>query len=176
MTNHGRKPGRDRGHRAIDWEAAFQYYAALSPEKRTYKAVAIRFDVSSRTVEAHGRRDRWIERLQAIEADAARRADLELGRGRAEQLADFRKLVEASCVAYARQLAAGDVRITASDLVGLIRISLQLYGEPTARVELVSASSEWAALRTRILDALTPYPEALQSLTQALAEELDHDD
>jgi hypothetical protein len=157
----------------IDWEAAFAFFASLPPEARSYAAVAARFGVSKRTVETHGRRGGWRERVAAIEADAARQADQRLGRARADQLADFHRLIEASCVAYAKQLASGQVKVTASDLVGLIKISLQLWGEPTARVELLSGSPEWTLLRSRILDTLAAYPEAQQALAAALAEETD---
>lgn len=166
-----RRPGSDRGRPALDWEAAFVYYATLPSDARTYTAVADRYGVSRRTVEKHGQKERWRERVAGIETDAARQADQQLGRARADQLADFHKLIEASCVTYARQLASGQVRITASDLVGLIKISLQLHGEPTTRVELVTASPEWTALRTRILEALAEFPEAQQALTEALTEE-----
>ena len=84
---------------------------------------------------------------------------------------DFHRLIEASCVSYARQLASGQVRVTASDLVGLIKVSLQLHGEPTSRVEFVTGSAEWTALRTRILEALAAFPEAQLALAQALAED-----
>jgi hypothetical protein len=170
VSSPRRKPGSDRGRAAIDWEAAFRFFASLPPESRSYAAVAEQFGVSRRTVETHGQRDRWRERLAEIEADAARQADSQLGRARAEQLADFHKLIEASCVTYARQLASGQVRITASDLVGLIKISLQLQGEPTSRVELVTGSAEWTALRSRILEALADYPEAQLALAQALVD------
>jgi hypothetical protein len=166
-----RSPGSDRGGPAIDWEAARQFYASLPAESRSYGAVAEHFGVSRRTVESHGRRGRWRERLARIDEDAARQADQQLGRARAEQLADFHRLIEASCVAYARQLASGQVRITASDLVGLIKVSLQLHGEPSSRVELVTGSVEWVALRTRILEALAAFPEAQLALTEALAED-----
>lgn len=166
-----RSAGSDRGRPAIDWEAAFVFFASVPAESRSYAAVADRFGVSRRTVETHGRRGAWRERVGEIEDDAARQADQQLGRARAEQLADFHRLIEASCVAYARQLASGQVRITATDLVGLIKISLQLHGEPTSRVELVTGSAEWLALRTRILEALGAFPEAQLALTQALAED-----
>jgi hypothetical protein len=168
-----RKPGSDRGRAAIDWEAAFAYYAARPAETRSYAAVASRFGVSPRTVERHGLEGRWRERVAAIEAEAAREADRQLGRARSEQLADFQRLIEASFVTYAKQLASGQVRVTASDLVGLIKISLQLWGEPTARVELLSGSPEWTALRTRILEALAAHPEAQRALADALAEDSD---
>jgi hypothetical protein len=165
-----RRPGSDRGRPAIDWEAAFALYASLPAESRSYAAVADWYGVSRRTVEKHGQIGRWRERVAAIEAEAARQADEQLGRTRAEQLADFHRLIEASCIAYARQLASGQVKVTASDLVGLIKVSLQLHGEPTSRVELVTRSPEWTALRTRILDALAGFPEAQVALAQALTE------
>jgi hypothetical protein len=165
-----RQPGSDRGRPLIDWQEAFAYFASLPPESRSYGAVAAHFRISKRTVEAHGHRESWRERVAAIEADAARQADEQLGRARADQLADFHKLIEASCVAYARQLASGQVKVTASDLVGLIKISLQLWGEPTSRVELLSASPEWASLRTRILNALAEHPEAQRALAEALTD------
>lgn len=116
-----RRPGSERGRPAIDWLAAFVFFASLPAESRSYAAVADRFGVSRRTVETHGQR------------------------------------------------ASGQVRITASDLVGLIKVSLQLHGEPASRVELVTGSAEWLALRTRILEALGAFPEAQFALTEALA-------
>jgi hypothetical protein len=154
----------------IDWEAAFSFFASQPPERRSYAAVAAEFGVSVRTVEAHGRRDGWRERMRSIEQEASLQADRELARARADQLADFRRLIEASCVAYARQLASGQVRVTASDLVGLIRVSLLLEGDASDRVELIASSPEWTALRSRILAALAPHPEAQQALLQALSE------
>ena len=51
-----RQPGSDRGRPAIDWEAAFVYYASPArPGARSYQAVADQFGVSVRTVERHGR-------------------------------------------------------------------------------------------------------------------------
>ena len=118
-----RKPGSNRGRPAFDPEAGFGIYASLPPETRSYAAVAERFGISRRTVETHGRKGRWRQRVAEIETYAARQADQALGRARADQLADFHKLIEASCIAYARQLASGQVRVTASDLVGLIKVS-----------------------------------------------------
>lgn len=171
-----RKPGSDRGRAAIDWQAAFAFFASLPPESRSYAAVATRFGVSQRTVETHGQRDGWRDRVAEIEADAARQAAERLGRARADQLIDFHRLIEASCVAYAKQLATGQVRVTASDLVGLIKISLQLWGEPTARVEVLSGSPEWATLRTRILEALAAHPDAQQALLDAISDNDDDDE
>jgi hypothetical protein len=171
-----RKPGSNYGRPLIDWEVAFRYFASLPAESRSYRAVAAEFDVSPRTVETHARSGGWRDRVAAIETDAARQADQQLGRARADMLADYHRLIEASCVAYARQLASGEVRVTASDLVGLIKVSLQLYGEPTARVELLSGSPEWAVLRGRIMAALAAHPDAQQALADALVEDNEEGD
>jgi hypothetical protein len=166
--NHRRQPAR------VDREAAFQHWASLPIDARSYAVVADKFGISPRTVERYARDGRWRDRLRAIEADAAHRADEQLGRRRARQLADFHQLIEASCVTYARQLATGQVRITAAEFVGLIKVALLLHGAPADRVELVDGSQEWAALRGRILDAVAPFPEARLALADAL--EVDEDE
>ncbi len=166
-----RRPGSDRGQPLVDWEAAFSYYASLPPETRSYAAVAKRFGVSARTVETHGRRGRWRDRIAAIEAAAATQADRKLSRARADQLADFHKLIDATCVAYARQLASGQVLVTTSSLVGLIKLSLQLHAEPEAENLPLATAPEWVALRARLISALAAHPEALEALITAIAEE-----
>jgi hypothetical protein len=135
-----------------------------------YAAIGKEFGRSPRTVERWARDGGWKQRLRAIEAAAARKADDELGSRRAKQLVAFQQLIEDSSIVYARQLASGDVRITASDFVGLIRAALLLQGAPAARVEVITASSEWAGLRSRILDALAAHPEARLALAEALDE------
>src|SRR5437764_1048112 len=106
-----RKPGSDRGRPAIDWEVAFGFYASLSSAERSYRLVAERFGVSVRTVEKHGRGERWRERLRGIQAEAAAEAERRLGRAWGEQIAQFEKLIEASLITYAQQLRSGGVRI-----------------------------------------------------------------
>lgn len=149
-----------------DREAAFRRRA----EGFTYAAIGKEFGRSERTVERWASDGHWKQRLQAIEARAARQADDELGSRRAKQLVAFQQLIEDSSIAYARQLASGDVRITASDFVGLIKAALLLQGAPAARVEVITASSEWAGLRSRILEALAAHPEARLALAEALDE------
>jgi hypothetical protein len=97
-----------------------------------------------------------------------RKVDDELGSRRAKQLAEFQQLIEDSSIEYARQLAGGQVRITASDFVGLIKATLLLQGAPAARIELISASNEWVGLRSRILEALADHPQARLALAEAL--------
>jgi len=150
--------------RRADREAAFRRRA----DGYSYADIGEAFGRSPRTVERWARDGAWKQRLRAIEAAAARKADDELGSRRAKQLVDFQQLIEDSSVAYARQLASGQVRITASDFVGLIKVALLLQGTPAARVEVISASSEWAVLRSRILEALAKHPQARLALAEAL--------
>lgn len=160
----------------VNRDQAFQYWASLLHEDRSYAAVAREFGVSPRTVERYAREGRWKERLRRIQADAAEQADQRLGRDLARQLADFHHLIEASCVIYARQLASGEVKISAAEFVALIKAALLLQGAPTARVEAVASSAEWAHLRGRILQAIAPYPEARIALADALGAAEEGDD
>jgi hypothetical protein len=158
--------------RGADREAAFVRRA----EGLSYGAIAKEVGRSPRTVEHWAHDGAWKQRLRAIEAAAARKADDELGSRRAKQLVEFQHLIEDSSIAYARQLARGEVRITASDFVGLIKAALLLQGAPASRVEVISTSSEWALLRNRILQALADHPEARLALAEALDRTEEDDD
>ena len=164
-----------RNHGRVDREHAFQYWASLPLDGRSYAAVAHRFTVSPRTVERWARDGSWRQRLAKIEAEAAARVDEKLGRRRAQQLADFWQLIEASCVTYARQLASGEVKISAAEFTALIKAALLLQGAPVARVEVLTASPEWEALRGRILQAVAPFPEARLALADALVTDEEDD-
>jgi len=169
MSDRAPRPsGSDRGRPACDWAAACTFWLSLPSERRSYAAVAEEFGVSIRTVEKHARLEHWQERLRHVQAQAAVRTDEALARAWAEQLAEYEKLAAASFITYAQQLRSGGVRITASEFVGLVKLMLQLRGEPTARVELSADSGEWVALRAAILGALDGFPEARVALAEAL--------
>jgi hypothetical protein len=131
MASDRRPPGSDSGRPACDWEQAFVYWAALPAERRSYAAVAAEFGVSSRTVERHGRLERWQQRLREINTQAAAETDARLGKEKAEQIGRLRKLIEATMVSYAEKLRRGDVRISPSDLDRLHKLWRQLDGELT---------------------------------------------
>src|SRR5690242_14942489 len=118
-----------RGTRpAIDWEEAFAFYAALPPGERSYAAVAAEFGVSVRTVETHGRDERWKARLLAIKEETRSRTAEALIEARVEEVEKLRRLIEASFVAYAEALRAG-MRMGPGDLERLNRLSLALIEE-----------------------------------------------
>ena len=76
--------------------------------------------MSVRTVERHGREDRWRERVQRHKRDAARTVDEELTARQVDALTYHMRLVEETTAWYDEQLQAGTVKVTPSDLVRLI--------------------------------------------------------
>src|SRR5712691_6354934 len=104
--------GSDLGRPAIDWEQAFTFYASLPAERRSYQAVADQFGVSVRTVEKHGRQDKWKQRLRGINAQVAAETNNSLSQSRAEQIGKLVKLIDATLIAYADKLRRGDLRMS----------------------------------------------------------------
>jgi hypothetical protein len=119
-----------RGKSSVDWEAAFAYYASLPPRDRSYATVAAHFGVSTRTVETHGRVEKWKERLRAITDQAAARTADALADARVEEITKIRRLIDASLIGYAERLRGG-MRMTPADLERLNRLSLALIDETT---------------------------------------------
>ena len=125
-----RQPGSNRGRPVLDWDQAFLYYAALPPEQRDYATVAAELAVSPRTVERHGRNERWRERARELDREASRTAAARLVEERAATLTDFERLVEASLLGYAQKLREGTVRLSAADLPRLHKLLRELWQEP----------------------------------------------
>jgi hypothetical protein len=123
--------GRRGARAAIDWEAAFSYYASLPPAERSHRAVAEKFGVSVRTVETHGRTERWKERLRQIAAETRKRNVDALVEARVEEIEKLRRLIDASFVGYADGLRNG-MRMSPGDLERLNRLSRALIDEAAA--------------------------------------------
>lgn len=124
-----RQAGSNRGRPSIDWEEAFLFYASLDDTERSYRAVANHFGVSVRTVETHGRKERWRERLARIKAEAAESAAQRVAAERAEKLAQLELLIEATFTTYAHQLRAGSVKISAADLTRMVKLREELWAQ-----------------------------------------------
>src|SRR5438874_8561109 len=125
-----RQPGSNRGRPALDWNQAFLYYAGLAPEQRDYAAVAAEFAVSARTVERHGRNERWREHARELDREASRTAAARLVEERAARLSDLERLVEASFLGIAQKLRDGTLRLSAADLPRLHKLLRDLWQEP----------------------------------------------
>jgi hypothetical protein len=161
VASRPRRPGSDRGRAAIDWEAAFSFFASLPPGQRRYSLVAAEFDVALRTVERHGRDGSWRARAAEIDAQARSEVDARLGRARANQLADVEKLIEASFVTYAQQLRDGEVRISAAGFATLVKLLQQLAGQPGEPAPETTTRPDSTAVRS---------PERTQAVIDALRE------
>ena len=124
-----RPDGSRRGRPSIDWEEAFGYYASLPDAERSYGAVAEHYGISVRTVEAHGRKEHWRERLAQIKAKAAETADVRLAAERAEKLAEIDLLIDASLTTYAQQIRAGTVKVVPGDLLRLYKLRAEVWAQ-----------------------------------------------
>jgi hypothetical protein len=175
-----RKPGSDRGRPALDWEQAFLFYAALPPEQRDYAAVAAEFEVSARTVERHGRKERWRERARELDREASTTAAARLVEERAARLSDLERLVEASFLGIAQKLREGTLRLSAADLPRLHKLLRELWQEPLPEPSEPSAAQlggdESASLEHK-LQVLQALQEAgvLEQRGRPQAEQLDQD-
>jgi len=155
-----RPDGSRLGRAAVDWEHAFAHYASLPAPKRSYRAVADAFGVSVRTVEKHGRTERWRDRVAQINAEAATQTNSALADERVQEVRKIGRLIEASFMSYADKLRRSEVRMTPADLERLYRLSRQLgdeLGAPAAPLEAVPSSSKRR-------------PEHVASVVDALAE------
>lgn len=129
MADRVDRGGSDLGRPALDWEQPFAFYASLPVEQRSYQRVADQFGVSVRTVEKHGRQDRWKQRLAEIRARVAEETNSSLSQSRAEQVVRLVKLIDASLIAYADKLRRGDMRMSPADLDRLHKLWQQLSDE-----------------------------------------------
>lgn len=106
---------------------AFETYYGLGL-KRTYKAVADKYEVSVSTIKnwsrSFGWRDRIVERDAAITRQVANRT---LQEGIDENERNL-KIVEAALIRTAKEIAAGRVKVTMKDVPLLIQLDERLRG------------------------------------------------
>jgi hypothetical protein len=140
--------GAGRGRPAIDWEQAFLFYASLHPSARTYDAVAVKFGVSARTVERHGREERWQARLNEIQTEVAAGTNTSIAQGRVEQAMKTMRLIEASFIGYAEKLRSGEMRMVPGDLEKLNRLLGQLHEQLAATPSPARETPPAASTRT----------------------------
>lgn len=169
-----RPDGSRRGRPSIDWEEAFGYYASLPDAERSYRAVADHYDISVRTVEAHGRKAHWRERLARIKAEAAATADQQLAETRAQQIAELNLLIDASLTTYAQQIRAGTVKVVPGDLVRLYKLREELVAQEalardadSARIVAIEEPQDAEARKRELVAALVEAGafERLRNLT-----------
>ena len=122
-----RKPGSRRGRSVIDWNKAFLFFASLTPELRDYQTVANEFGLSVRTVERHGREERWRERARKLDREGAQLAAEQIRDARAKDVVDLKKLNDASKAAYAMQLRDGTLKFNPNHLPKFLSMDERLW-------------------------------------------------
>jgi hypothetical protein len=123
-----------------------------------YRSVAKRFELSESAVYRHKIEHLPAQLLNARETEEAARAD--------DVLDQVRNLQTHALDILERAEKAGDLR-TALAAISQARGNLDLDERPVVNV-LVSA--EWAVIRTALMDALSPYPEARSAVSGRLLE------
>lgn len=137
--------------------------AALVSE-RGYRAVAKRFGLSESATYRHRAEHLPESLMMAREAGEIARADSLLG--------DLRSLHERTVRILCEAENAGDLRV-ALQAVREARGNMELMAKLVGHIGegsriTVNVGQEWPSLRSKILDALVPYPEARTALAAAL--------
>ncbi len=134
---------------------AFEYYVSLGPTK-SYRAVAERYDVTTRAVTKCAAREDWSERLETIEQDARERCDRKLGdafeEARERHLKTL-KAMHARALTALKQypLSSGMDAMRAAEMV--IKLERLVMGEASER-----HLKTLKAMHARALTALKQYP------------------
>ena len=114
---------------------AFAIYVAMQ-EERSYQALAERFSVSKRGIQKLADRERWSERLSAIERDLQERIDKQLGESLEEIRLRHLKIARAIAGRAAKALSeypltSGMDAVRAAEVA--IKLERMISGEPTER-------------------------------------------
>ncbi len=108
-------------------QQAFEIYASLG-ERRTFRRVASQLGVSDRTVRHWAKQEKWQQRLDEREAQAARQlSDRSLNSSFAERERDL-KIVRMAKMKLTKDIAEGRVKGRVTDLEMLIRLEAELLG------------------------------------------------
>jgi hypothetical protein len=140
--NHGRS--------RISWDDAFTYYASLPRGRRSFGKVARKFGVSDTAVRNHAGRHGWRDRVAAIDAKTDERIAAKVVRSRSERVADVVNFADLYAQEVLSQLRAGDLPLSAAELVHVVKLAELLSGEATDRIQvhevrvLVAATFELA--------------------------------
>ena len=117
---------------------AFEFYHCLGPG-RSYQAVADEYGVTKRAVTDFAKRERWRQRLEAIEREARERSDKKI----AETIEEIRgrhlktlRAMNARALSALQQfpLNSGMEAMRAAEMV--IKLERLIVGEPSERTEV----------------------------------------
>lgn len=140
------------------------------------RGIAGRFDVSKSSLERHASSHLPAEVIAAQDADEIERANAVLkasNKSVADLLENAELLQKAAQHILSRTFDGGSYTAALGairEARECLRLQGELLGELDKRpqIGIVIASPEWAAVRTAILAALGPYPDARQAVVKAL--------
>jgi hypothetical protein len=138
----------------------------LVDRSKPYRDIARQYDVSKDAISRHVSSGH-ISELVALAADAERgaRADTLLDRIEALQSRTL-VILEATDETHDHRMALSAIREARRNLELIGEVTKELDRTPTLNVHL---NPEWIELRTVIVQALDPHPDARQSVVQAIA-------
>jgi len=119
-------------------EDAFAFYVALGTD-RSYDAVAAHFQVNRRTVVRGAARDRWAERLEAIEQTTRALNDAKLAGEIHEMHMQHNKLLKAMASRVASALQSYQLTSAMEGLRGaeiVIKLQRTIAGEPAEKTSV----------------------------------------
>lgn len=135
------RPRRTGPKRKVEPDVAFSYWWN-DGDTRTQRETAAYFGVALSTIEKWSRDDEWPARSARLDLEAREKADKLLAKQAVERVRHNLQLISASKAAYARRLQAGDVNVSPTELVALIKAEQLLTGGVTERTSDASGRDE----------------------------------
>ncbi len=139
--------------------------ATLISNQETLRDIARRFEVSKDALARHRRSHLPASLVKAHEAQEVAVADDLLSQARNLQARTL-SILDAAEASGEHRVALSAIREARTNLEAMSRMAGELQERPATTL----VSSEWVTLRTTLLEALVPYPEARASVSVRLLE------
>ena len=114
---------------------AFEFYYGLG-SKRSYKAVAERFDVSASTIKNWSRSFRWRERIDEKDSAVTREMVDQTSQQTVEQHERNLKIVQTGLMRTAKDIAEGKVKVRMQDLERLMLLEHRLLSMKDSHLDV----------------------------------------
>jgi hypothetical protein len=133
MSMHPTVAGNGRGR--VDWDAAFAAWVSVPRYERNQARFAEQLGVRRGTLLERMKRERWVERAAAIDAQVREKLEAEGVRKLEERDRDSIDIIEVFRRRYAQRLVRDpEYKPTAVEFAAMIRTERLIEGEATAKV------------------------------------------
>jgi uncharacterized protein YjcR len=167
-------PTEARGRNRIDWVKARARYLELG-SRRTFVQIASEFGISDTAVRKHARLNGWKEAALAFDRKDSANLERQALRNREARNARFIEIVAGAVLEWDHTLSERIKKMSAQDLVALLRHAELIEGEATERIErlqvMVCVGAIYAAVGDLIIRRVPPEERAaeLALIDQAVA-------